>query len=179
MSPFFKLDALLASESKIIYIFATSKHNAHYTKVCQLPVENKLKLSSKGLAFILDQINRSVFTASFTEGLNPAQWGAVRFLAHARPSQRTVSGFADFQATTAGTASRTLASLEKKGLAYKERHPEDHRSFQINLTQEGQALLDKDPLKVLENAIESLPEETVEQLANGLEGVIRKISTTS
>lgn len=144
---------------------------------CQLPVANKKHIDTRGLAFMMDQINRSVFSASFYEGLNPAQWAALRFLGHASSSKRTVLGFADFQSSTAGTASRTLAALEKKGYARKVRSLHDHRSFQINLTPEGEQILAKDPLKLLEQALGSLSVKQLDNFAESLEVVIRLLKT--
>lgn len=93
-------------------------------------------------------------------GLNPAQWEALRFLAHAEEAARTPSHMARYLGATKGTTSQTVASLEKKGLVIKLEHVADSRSMTLALTSEGQAKLVGDPLlKVLE-AIGALKPKT-------------------
>jgi DNA-binding MarR family transcriptional regulator len=78
--------------------------------------------------------------------LTPAQWACLRFFARANDSTRTPSGFAGFQATTRGTASQIIKSLEGQGLLVRCRSEHDRRSVRFDLTDSGAAMLDQDPL---------------------------------
>ncbi|MFN4128401.1 MAG: MarR family winged helix-turn-helix transcriptional regulator [Paracoccaceae bacterium] len=89
--------------------------------------------------------------------LTPAQWTCLRFFARANGSTRTPSGFASFQATTRGTASQIIKSLEGRGLIARTRSGSDGRSVRLDLTEAGRALLARDPLGSLIGVIATLP----------------------
>ena len=90
--------------------------------------------------------------------LTPAQWTALRFFARANRLSRTPSAFSAFHATTRGTASQTVKSLVSMGLLERHRNEEDGRSIRFELTEEGRATLDRDPLRALAAQIGHLPE---------------------
>jgi DNA-binding MarR family transcriptional regulator len=90
--------------------------------------------------------------------LTDAQWTALRFFARANRASRTPSAFASFQATTRGTASQTIKTLEARGLLARRRSDSDGRSVRFEVTQTGQAVLDGDPLRHLMAAIGDLPQ---------------------
>ena len=89
--------------------------------------------------------------------LTAAQWTALRFFARANRRSRTPSAFASFQATTRGTASQTLKTLEARGLLERRKSDTDRRSVLFEPTEEGRALLRRDPLRHLMAAIDKLP----------------------
>ena len=64
------------------------------------------------IAELLVHIGRSARGEDSDSDLTAAQWTALRFFARANRVSRTPSAFASFQATTRGTASQTLKSLE-------------------------------------------------------------------
>tara|TARA_B110000503_G_scaffold22642_2_gene35190 strand:- start:5439 stop:6041 length:603 start_codon:yes stop_codon:yes gene_type:complete len=88
--------------------------------------------------------------ASRTEGsqadLTTAQWTCLRFFARANASTRTPSAFASFQATTRGTASQIIKTLECRDLIARHRSLSDGRSVRFDLTGPGRALISRDPL---------------------------------
>jgi len=90
--------------------------------------------------------------------MTAAQWTALRFFARANRASRTPSAFAEFQATTRGTASQTIKTLEARALLTRRRAEHDGRSVQFELTPAGRALLARDPLRHLIAAIGHLPE---------------------
>src|SRR6516165_1271169 len=53
--------------------------------------------------------------------LSPAQWMALRYFARANTFSRTPSAFAEFQATTRGTASQAIKALEAGGYLVRQR----------------------------------------------------------
>ncbi len=90
--------------------------------------------------------------------LTPAQWTALRYFARANRLSRTPSAFSAFHATTRGTASQTVKSLESMGLLRRRRNEGDGRSTLFDLTEEGEAALADDPLQALSQRIAALPE---------------------
>jgi DNA-binding MarR family transcriptional regulator len=90
--------------------------------------------------------------------LTAAQWTALRFFARANRASRTPSAFANFQATTRGTASQTIKTLESRGLLERRRAEHDRRSVCFEVTEAGHALLARDPLRHLTEAIARLDE---------------------
>lgn len=89
-------------------------------------------------------------------GMTAAQWSALRYFARANRASRTPSAFAEFQATTRGTASQTIKTLTARGLLVGRRAEHDRRSMQFDLTDAGCALMAQDPLRHLTTAIDRL-----------------------
>src|SRR5258708_19226642 len=69
--------------------------------------------------------------------LSPAQWMALRFFARANSFSRTPSAFAEFQATTRGTASQAIKALEAGGDLVRQRSEADWPSGSPPLTNHG------------------------------------------
>ena len=88
--------------------------------------------------------------------LTAAQWTALRFFARANRASRTPSSFASFQATTRGTASQTIKTLEARGLLERHRSESDGRSVRFEVTENGRRALAGDPLRHLIAAIAAL-----------------------
>lgn len=88
--------------------------------------------------------------------LTPAQWTALRYFARANRFSRTPSAFSAFHATTRGTASQTVKSLESLGLLERHRSEEDGRSVRYDLTEAGRAALGDDPLQALTAVLDRL-----------------------
>lgn len=123
------------------------------------------------LSDLLDRINRMARGLQFAHGLNPAQWDALRFFARANSYSRTPGGLALFLGTTKGTASQTINALDKKGLLTSTPDPTDKRIRRIVLTAEGTALLARDPLNCLDDAVCRLDPAVVDIIADGLERI--------
>ncbi len=125
------------------------------------------------------QIVRLANGAAFADGLNPAQWSALRYLADAVPEARTVTAFAQYHATTSGTASQTVAALVRKGLVERLPEPGDRRRNRLELSSTGHELLRNDPLGGIAAAIALQPAEVQETLAKGLEAILRTLTQPS
>ncbi len=95
------------------------------------------------------QLGRAAYADCSAGGLTQAQWIAIRFFMRANRFSRTISGFAQFHATTRGTASQTVKTLVEKG--YLERTPseKDARSIRFDLTALAREKLRDDPLESL------------------------------
>ncbi|WP_420428073.1 MarR family winged helix-turn-helix transcriptional regulator [Algiphilus sp.] len=120
-------------------------------------------------AEMLVHVGRIARCEAQTPSLTPAQWSALRFFAHANRMSRTPSAFARFHATTRGTASQTVKSLETAGYLERRRADVDGRSVVFDLTPSGWAQLAADPLNTLSAAIEALPPEQQHTLSEALQ----------
>jgi DNA-binding MarR family transcriptional regulator len=105
--------------------------------------------------------------------LNPAQCEALRYLARANRFSRNPAALADYLASTRGTISRTLASLEEKGYVAREPSARDGRSVDFALTSEGSKALKRDPLLVLARDIEQATGGEGADLLDGLRQTLR------
>ena len=94
---------------------------------------------SDTIATLVDRLSRIAHSLQFSEGLNPAQWNALRFLARANKYSTSPGVLADYLGCTKGTISQTLIALESKGLVARIRCDEDRRKvllgpFEVFLT---------------------------------------------
>ena len=133
------------------------------------------KLSVRGVARLIEQVGKAAYNLGYTPGLNPAQWAALRYFDQATLERRTVTGFAQFQGTTKGTASQTVAALVRKGYLHRVGDKQDRRVHRLLLTDEGQNLLRIDPLQELGRALETLTDEERWALAENMERVLRQL----
>jgi DNA-binding MarR family transcriptional regulator len=138
-------------------------------------VRNDPKLSVRGLARLIEQVGKAAYNLGYTPGLNPAQWAALRYFDEATLERRTVTGFAQFQGTTKGTESQTVAALVRKGYLRRVSDKQDRRVHRLMITDEGQNLLRVDPLQELSKALESLEQEERWALAVSMEKVLRQL----
>src|SRR5437588_445993 len=113
-------------------------------------------MSVRETAELLLLVGRLVQAESYDGELSPAQWMALRYFARANSFSRTPSAFAEFQATTRGTASQAIKALEAGGYLVRQRSKADRRSVSLRLTSEGKKALARDPFEVLVRAVDSL-----------------------
>ncbi len=127
-------------------------------------------MSAKGplhyaVADVIEHIGRRLQSLAYAEGLNPAQWTLLRFLARSNPSARTPTGFARFHLTTKNAATQTIDALRRKKLIRSGSHPHDQRAKLLELTSEGLRTLQRDPMNALVSALDRLPEDDLHHLA--------------
>ncbi len=127
-------------------------------------------------AEMVSHLGRLAQGEGFRCGLTTAQWTALRYFARANRFSRTVSAFADYHATTRGTASQTVKSLVTNGYLERVKSTSDGRSARLDLTAKGQALQDQDPFEDLVAAIAELPGGLRQQLSNALERVMSSVA---
>ena len=121
---------------------------------------------------LIERLARVVANEGHAYGLKPAQWGALRYLSRANRFSRTPGALTAYLGSTKGTVSQTVMSLERAGLVEKTANPGDGRSVRLALTAAGAALLEKDGIAKLRQAVDALPEETREGLEAGLEALL-------
>src|SRR5450830_25389 len=131
-------------------------------------------MSARETAELLVQVGRLVQAEGYDGELSPAQWMALRFFARANPFSRNPSAFAEFLATTRGTATQTIKSLEAGGYLVRRPSKADGRSVSLRLTSKGKKALGRDPFEVLVHAVDSL--DAKEQTA--MHDALHKVLTT-
>jgi len=113
-------------------------------------------MSARETAELLLLVGRLVQAEGYDGELSPAQWMALRYFARANTFSRTPSAFAEFQATTRGTASQAIKALEAGGYLARQRSKADGRSVSLRLTSKGKKALARDPFEVLVCAVDLL-----------------------
>src|SRR5216683_599020 len=113
-------------------------------------------MSARETAELLLLVGRLVQAEGYDGELSPAQWMALRFFARANSFSRTPSAFAEFQATTRGTASQAIKALEAGGYLVRQRSEADGRSVTLRLTDKGNEAVACDPFEALVRAVDSL-----------------------
>jgi DNA-binding MarR family transcriptional regulator len=120
------------------------------------------------IALLVDRLGQLVRELQFAEGLNPAQWEALRYLGRANRYSRSPGACAEFLGTTKGTASQTLIALEQKGYIERQRSSSDRRQIHIRLTDTGRALLRRDPMVNLQRAAAHIAHEDSAEVIKAL-----------
>ena len=129
-------------------------------------------MSARETAELLLLVGRLVQTEGYDGELSPAQWMALRFFARANSFSRTPSAFAEFQATTRGTASQAIKALEAGGYLVRQRSQADGRSVTLRLTNKGNQVIARDPFEVLVRAVGSLNAEAQTAMRDALHHVL-------
>jgi DNA-binding MarR family transcriptional regulator len=124
---------------------------------------------------LINRLGRTLHCLQFSEGLNPAQWEALRYFGRANRYSRTPSALADYLGTTKGTVSQTIKALEAKGLVKRVPHNRDRRAVLLQTTAAGDATLARDPMKRIEqlagDLVDELPaaRDFLQRLVTGLQ----------
>jgi len=132
-------------------------------------------MSARETAELLLMMGRLVQAEGYHGNLSPAQWMALRFFARANSFSRTPSAFAEFQATTRGTASQAIKALESGGYLVRQRSQADGRSVSLQLTKKGKKALARDPFEVLVCAVDSLDTEEQTAMHDALHRVLTSV----
>jgi DNA-binding MarR family transcriptional regulator len=132
-------------------------------------------MSARETAELLLLVGRLVQADGYEGELSPAQWMALRFFARANSFSRTPSAFAEFQATTRGTASQAIKALEAVGYLVRQRSQADGRSVTLRLTDKGHEVVARDPFEVLVRAVGSLNAQEQAAMRDALHHVLTTI----
>lgn len=136
----------------------------------------KRDMSKRTVAELVAQLGRMSYGESFANGLTPAQWTALRYFSRANRFSRTTSAFAEFHATTRGTASQTIKSLSQSGYLTRKRSKTDGRSVHFNLTHKSKKMLSDDPFEALVSAAGALSKSEYRTVSRSLERMLCKLS---
>ena len=135
-------------------------------------------MSARETAELLLMVGRLVQFEGYDGGLSPAQWMALRFFARANSFSRTPSAFAEFQATTRGTASQAIKALEAGGYLVRQRSEADGRSVTLRLKDKGKKALARDPFEVLVRAVDALDAEEQTVMHDALHQVLTTVAAS-
>ena len=134
-------------------------------------------MAARETAELLVQVGRLVHAEGYDGELSPAQWMALRFFARANQFSRSPSAFAEFQATTRGTATQTIKSLEAGGYLVRQPSKADRRSVILRLTSKGKKALARDSFEVLVRAVDSLGAKERTAMRRALRQVVSTLAT--
>jgi DNA-binding MarR family transcriptional regulator len=135
-------------------------------------------MSARETAELLLLLGRFVQADGYEGKLSPAQWMALRFFARANRFSRTPSAFAEFQATTRGTASQAIKALEAGGYLVRQRSKKDGRSVSLRLTTKGNKALAIDPFEVLVRAVDLLDAKERDVMRLALDRVLTTVAAS-
>ena len=125
-------------------------------------------VSGELIVWPLERLSRLMRAREHEDGLNPAQWEALRYLARANRFSNSPGALTRFLGATKGTISQTVMALERKGLVSKTARDGEKRSVAMTLTDAGRAALARDPWALLAADAEDLGGKTRRRLARGL-----------
>jgi DNA-binding MarR family transcriptional regulator len=135
-------------------------------------------MPARETAELLLVVGRLVQTEGYDGELSPAQWMALRYFARANTFSRTPSAFAEFQATTRGTASQSIKALEADGYLVRQRSKADGRSVSLRLTSKGKKALARDPFEVLVRAVDLLDAKERTAMHHALHQVLTTLAAS-
>jgi DNA-binding MarR family transcriptional regulator len=136
----------------------------------------ELEMNGRANAELIFHLGRISSGEGLAEGLTAAQWAALRYFAQANRFSQTPSAFAAFHATTRGTASQTIKSLETQGYLTRMRSEGDKRSVRLVLTDKARGILANDPFESLVRATESLSPSVQGHFANALQRLLGQVT---
>jgi len=142
-----------------------------------LMIEKPYNLASSSTADLIYHLVRLASQTDSGGALTTAQWAALRYFNRASYPSRTPSGFAAFHATTRGTASQTIRSLEDLEYIRRSSSERDGRSVQFELTAKGCSVLGSDPFSHLETALRNLYPDDLEHFAVVLRSLLGYIAS--
>jgi DNA-binding MarR family transcriptional regulator len=141
-------------------------------------ISREAMMSGRETAELLLLVGRLVQAEGYHGELSPAQWMALRFFARANQFSRNPSAFAEFQATTRGTASQAIKALEAGGYLVKQRSEADGRSVTLRLTDKGKKTIARDPFEVLVQAVDSLDPKDQAAVHHALRHVLTTVAAS-
>jgi DNA-binding MarR family transcriptional regulator len=122
----------------------------------------------------LERLARLMRQAGHSQGLNPVQWEALRYLSRCNALSHSPSALARYLGSTKGTVSQTVKSLVTKGLVFKQSSGQDHRGVALKLTDAGRALLIHDATQVLKADIAELADKTRKRFDRALDALLQQ-----
>lgn len=119
-------------------------------------------------AILMEKIVRDVYSNKGSREVQPLQWSILRYLDRAAAKSSDLTSIARFLGLTLSPISRAVQTLEKRGFVTKRPDPQSGRAVVISLSDDGQAILEADPILKIAGKIGALPEAEREQFRNAL-----------
>jgi DNA-binding MarR family transcriptional regulator len=130
--------------------------------------ENTLPNSTERTRERLERLARLIRGAGHVEGLIPAQWDVLRYLARANRFSNAPIAVAQYLGATKGTISQSVHALIRKDLVKSEIRGSDARSVALSLTEKGRDVLSRDPLGSLGTDLADLPDKTTKHFGRAM-----------
>lgn len=130
----------------------------------------------KGVMIVwpLERLARLMRAREHEDGLNPAQWEALRYLIRANRFSDSPTALTRYLGATKGTISQTLKALERKGYISKARREGAGKSVRLTVTQKGQDALTRDPWSDLAARADQLGGKTKRRMERGLNELLQQ-----
>src|SRR4029079_9135990 len=128
----------------------------------------KIETDGSGIVQALERLSRLMRAGEFGDGLNPAPWEALRFLARANRFSNSPCALTRSLGATKGTISQTVKALERKKLIAKSERPGEKRSVVLRLTAGGAELIANDAWSGLAHSCDALAGKTRRRMDRGL-----------
>lgn len=134
--------------------------------------EDDEKVPGEWVAWPMERLARLVRSAEHDDGLNPAQWEALRYINRANRYSNSPGALTLYLGATKGTISQTVMALERKGFVTKSARASEKRSVALELTPKGAAALSRDPWRRLAQGADQLGNKTRRRVAKGLKELL-------
>jgi DNA-binding MarR family transcriptional regulator len=128
-------------------------------------------------ARLIENLARALHSHGHADGLYPAQWAALRYFATAKTPHDTAMSLANYQGLAFGSVARTVRTMIDKGFLRKDGSAGRGRAEKIAVTEDGQLLLKRDPLRDVARALDTLSPEQLAALASASEAILRTLHT--
>jgi DNA-binding MarR family transcriptional regulator len=128
--------------------------------------------SGSVIVSLIERLARLARAAEHGEGLNPAQWEALRYLARANRFSNSPTALTHYLGATKGTISQTIKSLERKGYVEKIIRAGERRSVSLSVTGKGQAALLDNSWTALARSADGLGGKTRRRMEKGLRSLL-------
>jgi DNA-binding MarR family transcriptional regulator len=122
---------------------------------------------------LIDRVARLAQADGWSDGLNPSQRAALRYLAQANRFSCAPSHVAAYLGATRGTVSQTLHVLERKGFITAHASATDRRTISYRVTTAGHSDLAR--VERIDQAIDALPMDAQAALQAGLAALLREV----
>lgn len=134
--------------------------------------EDEEDTDGRMIVWPLERLARLMRAREHEDGLNPAQWEALRFLARANRFSNSPGALTRYLGATKGTISQTLMALERKGFVSKSQREGGGKSIRLTLTPKGRDALSRDPWADLARAADGLGGKTKRRMQRGLDELL-------
>ena len=137
------------------------------------PVKIRKRALDSDILRNLERLARVMRSAQHSQGLNPAKWEALRYIALCNRYSDSPTALTGFLAATKGTVSQTIKALEKKGLIIKTPRADERRSLMLSASDKGLELLKSDPLASISESISGLGGKSRRKFAESLAHILK------
>ena len=130
---------------------------------------------ARSIAEILAIISRTLSARAHGQGLNPAQWSALRYFSSGISGAPTSATFADYEGISRASANQTVRAMIDKGLLERCKIPGERRAMEVSVTAKAKGILADDPIHDLAALLDELSDEDQKILSQSLYKIAMKL----